>query len=232
MLPAVSLAFAAVAAVTLIAGAAAAPPPPAYVAPCPSGVSGGLPADYQRESLLAGPLALYPVRAGYARYPARYIASIRDNLRRDLRELRVGTRRDRIVRARRRASLRRASDHRYPSFEAAATVAPGHAVTLAVAAEDRAHVAFLFDSRAWEHAREGYAIADGDAAVTFRGCTFPYTQYQGGFVADGPRCATLDAWVDGEPQPERRVVSFGSGDCGAPAQTRPDAPARTSTAAG
>ena len=34
---------------------------------------------------LAGPLALYPVRGDYARYPARYIGSIRDNLVRDLR---------------------------------------------------------------------------------------------------------------------------------------------------
>jgi hypothetical protein len=60
--------------------------------------------------------------------------------------------------------------------------------------------------------------------VTFRGCTFPYTQYQGGFVADGPRCATLLAWVDGAADPERRIVSFGSGDCGAPEQTRPGGP--------
>jgi hypothetical protein len=217
VLPAVSLWFTTMAATALIAGAPpSTAPPPAYEAPCPSGVSGGLPADYERSSLLAGPLALYSVD-GYARYPARYIASIRDNYLRDLRsfEGRRLTRRERLARARTRSGLRRASDHRYPAFEAAATVRPGHTVTIAVAPQDRAHVGFLFDSRAWRHAVHGYQVADGSAAVTFRGCTFPYTQYQGGFVVDGPRCATLEAWIDGAAAPERRVVSFGSGDCGA-----------------
>jgi hypothetical protein len=227
VLPAVSLSFASVAATVLIAGApASSTPPRAYEAPCPSGVSGGLPADYERWSLLAGPLALYPVRADYPRYPARFIASIRDNLRRDLRSFagRRLTRRERSARARTRSAPRRASDHRYPAFEAAAAIQAGHTVTLAVAPPDRAHVGFLFDHRAFRHGVHGYAVADGTAAVTFRGCTFPSTQYQGGFVADGPRCATLEAWVDGATVPERRVVSFGSGDCGAPEQTRPGGP--------
>jgi hypothetical protein len=137
VLPPVSFAFASVAATVLLAGAPAATPPPAYVAPCPSGVSGGLPADYERWSLLAGPLALYPARADWPRYPARYIASIRDNLARDLRayEGRRLSRDERRMRARLRAQLRRAPDDRYPSFQAAATVRPGHTVTLAVAAE-------------------------------------------------------------------------------------------------
>ena len=184
-------------------------------------MSGGLPADYERLSLLAGPLALYPVRGDYARYPARYIASIRAILRRDLRSLegRRLTRRERLARARTRSALRRASDRRYPAFEAAAAIHTGHTVTLAVAPQDRAHVGFLFDHRAFRHAVHGYAVADGTVAVTFRGCTFPYTQYQGGFVADGPRCATLEAWIDGAAEPERRTVSFGSGDCGVPEQT-------------
>jgi hypothetical protein len=216
VLPTVSLWFSSVAATVLIAGApASSSPPPAYEAACPSGVSGGLSAGYERESLLAGPLAIYPARSGYARYPARFIASIRANLRRDLRSL-EGRRlnpRERRARARTRSALRRASDRRYPAFEAAATVAPGHSVTIAVAPQDRAHVGFLFDNRAWSHAGHGYAVADGDAAVTLRGCTFPYTQYQGGFVLDGPRCVTLEAWVDGGTAPERRVLSFGSGDC-------------------
>jgi hypothetical protein len=226
VLPAVSLWFTTVTATALIAGAPpSASPPPAYEAPCPSGVSGGLPADYQRSSLLAGPLALYDA-TGYARYPARYIASIRDDLRRDLRsfEGRRLTRRERLARARTRSGLRRASDHRYPAFESAATVAPGHRVTIAAAPPDRAHVGFLFDHRAFRHAVHGYAVADGTAAVTLRGCTFPYTQYQGGFVVDGPRCVTLEAWVDGAAKPERRTVSFGAGDCGVPGLAHPGGP--------
>jgi hypothetical protein len=194
VLPAVTLWFASVAAAALIAGApAVSTPPRAYVAPCPSGVSGGLPADYQRSSLVAGPLAIYQAR-GFARYPARFIAPTRPGGR------------------------------RFPAFEAAAAIGQGHVVTIAVAPEDRPHLAFLFDPRAWAHADEGYRVADGTPAVTFRGCTAPFTQYQGGFVVDGPRCATLEAWIDRATAPVRRVVSFGSGDCGAPDQTRPGGP--------
>jgi hypothetical protein len=176
VLPAVSLWFAGVAAAALLVGS---PPPPAYVAPCPSGVSGGLPPHYERQSLQLGPLALY--RAGdYARYPSIYIAPVRPG------------------------------GERYPGFESAATVAPDHTVTLAVAAEDRAHAGFLFDPAAWANAGRGYRVADGIPAITLRGCTAPYTQYQGGFVIDGPRRITLEAWVDGAAEPERRVVVFGA----------------------
>jgi hypothetical protein len=176
VLPAVSLWFASVAAAVLLAGS---PPPPAYVATCPSGVSGGLPADYRRHSLRLGPLALY--RAGdYASYPGIYIAPVLPG-----------------------------SD-RYPPLESAATVAAGHTVTLAVAPEDRAHAGFLFDPASWANSVRGYRVADGTAAVTLRGCTRPYAQYQGGFVLDGPRRVTLEAWIDGAATPERRVVVFGA----------------------
>jgi hypothetical protein len=213
VLPAVSLWFTSVAAAALIAGAP--PPPPAYVAPCPSGVPGGLEAGYERESLLAGPLALFPAGGGYANYPARYIASIRTGLLNDLRALPRHhlTRLERGSRRLLRAALRHASDHRYPGFAAAATVRIGGDVTLAVAPRDRAHVGFLFDHRAFRHAVHGYRVADGTAAVRLCGCTAPDTQYQGGFVLDGPRCVTLEAWIDGAPRPLPRVVSFGAGDC-------------------
>ena len=72
---------------------------------------------------------------------------------------------------------------------------------------------FLFDHRAFRHSVHGYRVADGTAAVRLRGCTAPYAQYQGGFVVDGPRCVTLEAWIGGAPTPVRRVVSFGAGAC-------------------
>lgn len=182
MLSPVSLWFTTMAATALIAGGPS--PPPAYVAPCPSGVSGGLSRGYERQSLLAGPLALFPAGGGYADYPARFIVPVRRGAR------------------------------RYPPFEAVATVRPGGDVTLAIAPADRAHVGFLFDPASWANSGRGYRVADGETAVRFRGCTAPYTQYQGGFVIDGPRCATLEIWLDGATAPERHVVSFGAGDCG------------------
>ena len=153
--------FTAMAATALIAGAS--PPPAAYLAPCPSGISGGLDAGYERDSLVVGPLALY--EAG------QY--------------------------------------GRYPGLDSVATVRAGHAVTLAVAPEDRTHAALLYDHRAFVHAGHGYTVADGDSAITLRGCTAPFTEYVGGFVLDGPRRVTLEAWVDGAAEPVRRVVPFG-----------------------
>jgi hypothetical protein len=175
VLPAVSLWFASVAAAALIAGSS---PPPAYVAPCPSGISGGLPANYERVSLLLGPLALYRI-GDYARYPAAYITPVRPGGR------------------------------RFPGLDSAATVRAGGTVTLAIVPADRAHVAFLYDPRSWRHAGTGYEVADGTAAITLRGCTTPYTQYVGGLVLDGPRRVTLEAWIDGAREPERRVLAFG-----------------------
>jgi hypothetical protein len=176
VLPAVSLWFASVAAAALIAGS---PAPTAYVAPCPSGVSGGLPPHYERVSLLLGPLALYRI-GDYVRYPGAYIAPVHPGGR------------------------------RFPGLDSAATVRPGGTVTLAIAPEDREHVAFLYDPRAWRHAATGYEVADGTPAITLRGCTAPYTQYVGGFVLDGPRRVTLEAWIDGALEPERRVIAFGA----------------------
>ena len=177
-----SLWFTTMAATALIAGGPA--PPPAYVAPCPSGVSGGLPPHYERQSLVSGPLALYAI-GDFARYPSRYIAHVPGDAR------------------------------RFPGFEGAATVRQGGDVTLAFSPADRAHAGFLYDHRAYRHAESGYTVADGTSAVRLRGCTAPYTQYQGGFVLDGPRCATLELWIDGARTPEGRVVAFGTGACGA-----------------
>ena len=58
--------------------------------------------------------------------------------------------------------------------------------------------------------RAVYTVQDGTPAVTFRGCTAPYAQYQGGFVLDGRRRVTLEAWIDDAPEPERRVIQFGN----------------------
>ena len=118
--------------------------------------------------------------ADFARYPSEYIAPVRPG------------------------------GDRFPGFEGAATVRAGHTVTLAVAPEDRAHVAFLFDPRSWAHAATGYTVADGTPAVTLPGCTAPFTQYQGGYVLDGPRRATFEAWIDGAAEPERRAIQFGA----------------------
>jgi len=61
-----------------------------------------------------------------------------------------------------------------------------------------------------------YAIGDGDPAVTLEACTESSTQLNGGFVVAGPRCASLDVYINGRREPEPLVVSFGAGKCAVP----------------
>jgi len=57
-------------------------------------------------------------------------------------------------------------------------------------------------------------VADGDRAVTFhscRGSDYP-TQFNGGFVVAGPRCAKLNVVASGR-EPTTLILSFGVRRC-------------------
>jgi hypothetical protein len=81
------------------------------------------------------------------------------------------------------------------------------------------YVALLYDptaSPSGQHHR-WWLMSDGERADTFRACRAgesPYgsgpTQYNGGFIVDGPRCVALDIQVENSP-PKRVVASFGMG---------------------
>lgn len=93
------------------------------------------------------------------------------------------------------------------------------AVTLTVPAAERRHLALLYDPAAWK-ADNRYRLADGDTAVTFRSCppeqTPPGTdgtQFNGGFLVAGPRCATLEVSTPAWRTPRQVTVSFGAGRC-------------------
>jgi hypothetical protein len=65
-----------------------------------------------------------------------------------------------------------------------------------------------------------YRIADGDTAVTFQSCPPAQTplgadgtQFNGGFLVAGPRCATLEVSTPQWRAPRRVTVSFGAGRC-------------------
>ncbi len=61
-------------------------------------------------------------------------------------------------------------------------------------------------------------IADGETAVTFRACApgesqfgdHPATQFAGGFLVAGPRCALMQVSADGQPA-STVALSFGAG---------------------
>jgi hypothetical protein len=104
----------------------------------------------------------------------------------------------------------RDKDH-YEPDKILALVRSGSVVTLEVP-EDQRDVSLLYDPERW--GRRSFRVADGDRAVTFHGCksSDDPTQFNGGFVVAGPRCATLNVIPSGR-KPIPLVVSFGAGRC-------------------
>jgi hypothetical protein len=86
-------------------------------------------------------------------------------------------------------------------------------VTLAVTPADRSHAALIYAPSRFSARRVG----QGDYRITFRPCHPPPdrygTQFNGGFLVDGPRCVALDvAWKHGAIH-RRILASFGAGTC-------------------
>jgi hypothetical protein len=166
--------------------ATAAPGPPgAFVRTCQDSVYGDLGDGWRTRSVVVGPLAFVALRDA-ATQPA--------------------------------SDFRR-RDGRYQGLKALAVVEAGAIVTVTVPAAERRHLALLYDPAAWREDNR-YRIADGDTAVTFRSCppaqTPPGaggTQFNGGFLVDGPRCATLEVSTPAWKAPWRVTVSFGAGRC-------------------
>jgi hypothetical protein len=97
------------------------------------------------------------------------------------------------------------------SVKTLAVVEPDAEVTASIAESDRVHAALLYDPASFKQFN-AYDVAEGDFEVTFRACEGTETQFNGGFIVDGPGCITLN--VRSARGPVRSVVvSFGSGDC-------------------
>jgi hypothetical protein len=198
-----------------------APAPRPFVVPCSRRVSGGLPDDYLRDSLRAGPLALYGAASNLPYMDPLDQVDTRTRLRRSLDDRITARERRRLKRA-----LRRTPPGGFGATDLDVTVGRGRRATVVGAPSDRSHLALLFDSRAWNRAGTGFRIADGDAAVTFRGCgPRRFTQFHGGLAVDRPGCFGLDVRVDRERRTRRIVLSVARGDCGALAPGDPDDPA-------
>jgi hypothetical protein len=107
----------------------------------------------------------------------------------------------------------------FRSVKALAVVNEGADVTISVSSEDQTHVSLLYDPASFKDLNS-YQIADGETVVTFQSCSSgesPFgvrgpTQFNGGFIVDGPQCATLE--VRAATGPAKRVdVAFGRGTC-------------------
>jgi hypothetical protein len=84
--------------------------------------------------------------------------------------------------------------------------------TVRVGTADRSHVALLY-ARRGGLGEFGYTpVVDGPPAVRFEAggpSEVRHTQFNGGFVVDGPRCAQLEVDGHGRPEPYPLRVPFG-----------------------
>jgi hypothetical protein len=147
-------------------------------------VTGGLPANYRRDSIVVGRLALYPARREWAQQPADSFAPVTGH----------------------------GPHARFASIDASAVVAPGPPVSIVVPRAEQQMVSLLFDSTRYGDANRGYTVREGDRIVTFPGCSRPYTQYQGGFVVSRAMCAKLLFQV-GDQAPLESTIAFGRRKC-------------------
>lgn len=101
----------------------------------------------------------------------------------------------------------------YRPIKVLAVVRAGRAVTLSVPAAERGRLSLLYAPGA-NRFRPAMRVRDGMTAVRFEPCagdSEPETQFGGGFVVAGARCASLQVSVEGEPGPLPLSVPFGRG---------------------
>lgn len=155
-----------------------------YVAGCSEPrVSGGLPADYRQQSVVVGPVAIYPAKSEFPRTSAGDLL------------------------------MRHPMPSRFAAQEADATVTSGARVTLVVPRQETRSLALLFDPSRYVDATRGYTLAEGDRAVTLSGCYKPYTQYSGGFVVTRLHCARLLVYGVRPGRPAETTLAFGRRNC-------------------
>jgi hypothetical protein len=114
------------------------------------------------------------------------------------------------------------ADGRYQAIKALAVVDEGAEVVVSIADRDRAHSALLYDPASFRDDGR-YALADGEPAVDFRSCPKggqPVgpdgpTQFNGGFIVDGPRCITVEVSNVHTGRQTVSKIAFGRGTCAA-----------------
>lgn len=86
---------------------------------------------------------------------------------------------------------------------------PGSVVTLVVPQAQRENVALDYNWHNWYGA--GDPLHTAQWAVRFEACgSETPRQYNGGIIVTGPRCVTLDVWVDDANNPRKAMLPFGT----------------------
>jgi hypothetical protein len=147
---------------------------------CENSVYGDLPAGWEAQTVFAGPLGLF-------------------DLSHNVREARY--------------TPLRGTTRRYEAIKILLLVKSGESATLTVPSEERRQVALLY-APPLARGGTGVSVAEGHAAVTFYACPaseeLPYTQFNGGFVVAGSRCAEVDVTVEGRSEPFVLGIPFGA----------------------
>jgi hypothetical protein len=98
----------------------------------------------------------------------------------------------------------RAAIHRAHFVQALAVVEPGRAVTVSILPSERGRLSLDYTDNS---PRARFRVSQGTAAVTFKPCPGPAgrTQFNGGFIIAGPRCAGVAIQPAGESEGVRFI---------------------------
>jgi hypothetical protein len=104
----------------------------------------------------------------------------------------------------------RPHNRRYGAIKVLAVVTGREEVTVTVARNDRRTFALLYDPNARAN-KNGFLFSSGNYQVTFEACGDTSLNYNGGFIARQPTCATLH--VDTATSSQSGSLTVGEGSC-------------------
>ena len=153
-----------------------------YVRACDDSVYGNLGPDWRQGQITIGPVTFIGLRSVESAKPSRFVPK----------------------------------SGRSQGQKVLAVVRNGTSVTVQVSPEE--HVALLYDPKTFS----AHSVSEGDSAVTLESCKAgesPFgaqaakhaTQFNGGFIVDGPRCVRIDVQVAGGVT-GTRSIPFGRGE--------------------
>jgi len=104
----------------------------------------------------------------------------------------------------------RPQNGRYGAIKVLAVVKGRQDVTVTVARNDRRTFALLYNPNARAN-KDGFLFSAGDYQVTFEACGSTSFNYNGGFIATRPTCATLQVLT--ESSSASGSLTVGEGSC-------------------
>jgi hypothetical protein len=101
-----------------------------------------------------------------------------------------------------------------PSLKALLTVRNGATVRVAIPPRERSRLSLDYTDIPPRRPRDGrFRVGDGASSATFRACPrgagyHDPTEFAGGFIVDGARCAVVDIYATPTARPVRRSIPF------------------------